>query len=132
MGTHPIFESDFDCLTDCSFWDYMDHITNIKLRRSDVSVQLKPTSSEKLTGNETELQKCLICLSNRWRYTCPKCQVYYCSADCFKKLVEEALRSDHVTTKEKEKMIQILKKQKEEIENEIPIEDFLKNNLSEN
>jgi len=28
-------------------------------------------------------------------------------------------------------MIQILKKQKEEIENEIPIEDFLKNNLSE-
>ena len=36
-----------------------------------------------------------------------------------------------MTTKEKEKMIQILKKQKEEIENEIPIEDFLKNNLSE-
>ena len=28
-------------------------------------------------------------------------------------------------------MIQILKKQKEEIENEIPIEDLLKNNLSE-
>ena len=54
-----------------------------------------------------------------------------CSEDFFKKLVEEALRSDHVTTKEKEKMIQILKKQKEEIENEIPIEDFLKNNLSE-
>jgi len=118
----------------------MDHITNIKLRRSDVSVQLKPTSSEKLTGNETELQKCLICLTNRWRYTCPKCQVYYCSAECyksdrhqdcsedfFKKLVEEALRSDHVTTKEKEKMIQILKKQKEEIENEVPIEDLLEN-----
>ena len=54
-----------------------------------------------------------------------------CSEDFFKKLVEEALRSDHVTTKEKEKMIQILKKQKEEIENEIPIEDLLKNNLSE-
>jgi len=36
-----------------------------------------------------------------------------------------------VTTKEKENMIQILKKQKEEIENEIPIEDLLKNNLSE-
>ena len=26
---------------------------------------------------KTELQKCLICLKNRWRYTCPKCQVYY-------------------------------------------------------
>lgn len=122
----------------------MDHITNIKLRRSDVSIQLKPTASKTLTGNETELQKCLICLTKRWRYTCPKCQVYYCSAECyksdrhqdcsedfFKKLVEEALRSDHVTTKEKENMIQILKKQKEEIENEIPIEDLLKNNLSE-
>ena len=32
-----------------------------------------------------------------------------------------------MTTKEKEKMIQILKKQKEEIENEVPIEDLLEN-----
>ena len=54
-----------------------------------------------------------------------------CSEDFFKKLVEEALRSDHVTTKEKEKMIQILKKQKQEIENEIPIEDLLKNKFED-
>jgi len=24
MGTHPIFESDFDCLTDGSYFDYRD------------------------------------------------------------------------------------------------------------
>jgi len=26
MGTHPIFESDFDCLTDCSDWVNNTHL----------------------------------------------------------------------------------------------------------
>merc|ERR1712037_902817 len=40
MGTHPIFESDFDCLTECmngTFWTELNHetirIANRKLQR---------------------------------------------------------------------------------------------------
>jgi len=33
MGTHPIFESDFDCLTDCR-----DHSSNLRLSQFDAVV----------------------------------------------------------------------------------------------
>jgi len=31
MGTHPIFESDFDCLTDCQNWKKMAKLSRMCL-----------------------------------------------------------------------------------------------------
>ena len=49
----------------------MEKLANIKLRRSQVEVTLKPTNVKKATDGTID-GKCLICLKNQARYTCPR------------------------------------------------------------
>ena len=84
----------------------MEHLTHIKLRKSSTEVHLKPSRAKGASESSSRLTKCLICLDNESRYSCPKCQIWFCSSQCyksdrhqdcseqfFKGLVEEALRS---------------------------------------
>jgi len=68
---------------------------------------------------------CLVCKRNERRYTCPKCQVAYCSLDCYKKHNEGCaesfyqqnifgvLQSTHATEQDKKNILQILSRIRE-------------------
>ena len=83
----------------------MDRLTNIKLRKSKAEIHLKPSAPKENPDQNSKLKICLICLRNESRYSCPKCQIWYCSSECYKSerhqdcsedfykgLVEETLR----------------------------------------
>ncbi|CAG5104976.1 Oidioi.mRNA.OKI2018_I69.chr1.g1722.t1.cds [Oikopleura dioica] len=112
----------------------MDHLTNIKIRRSKAEVHLKPAAKKQGTLQS----RCSICVETESKYTCPRCGIQYCSLECykddrhqdcsegfFKKEVEEVLKSDMVETEEKKKMIEILKRDKEEREKDLLPEEML-------
>ncbi|XP_068623885.1 zinc finger HIT domain-containing protein 2 [Battus philenor] len=77
---------------------------------------------EESSNNKTD-RLCGICDSNRSKYCCPRCDVFYCSLDCYKSekhlhcsesfyrdCVNEELSSYHAGDEAKQKMIDILKK----------------------
>lgn len=116
----------------------MDHLTNLKLSKSRKTVHYHAAEpSDDQNEEKDELKVCLICLRAKARYTCPQCQVWYCSAVCyssdrhqdcsedfFKKQVNAALRSDIVDSDEKTKMIDILKRQKQAVEDEYTLDEL--------
>ena len=51
----------------------MEKLTNIKLRRSEATVSLTPSNVKEADGVSS---KCLICLENQSRYTCPRLKWY--------------------------------------------------------
>jgi len=109
----------------------------LKLAKSRKTVQYHATVPDDQNEEKDELKVCLICLRAKARYTCPQCQVWYCSAVCyssdrhqdcsedfFKKQVNAALRSDIVDSGEKTKMIDILKRQKQAVEDEYTLDEL--------
>ena len=36
-------------------------------------------------NNKKEIKKCQICNENEFKYICPKCKIFYCSLNCYKK-----------------------------------------------
>jgi len=55
MGTHPIFESDFDCLTDCVVVEKIIATIIVKLHKRELSKPQRVTLSRVLAGeNVTE------------------------------------------------------------------------------
>ncbi|KPJ11644.1 Zinc finger HIT domain-containing protein 2 [Papilio machaon] len=77
---------------------------------------------EESLGNKDE-RLCGICTTNRSKYCCPRCEIFYCSLDCYKSekhldcsesfyrdCVNEELSSYHAGDEAKRKMIDILKK----------------------
>ncbi|XP_012280886.1 zinc finger HIT domain-containing protein 2 [Orussus abietinus] len=77
-------------------------------------------------------QLCQICLTKPRKYTCPRCDIGYCTVDCYKSMahsecsesfykdcVEEELKVRRTDTESRNKMLDILKRMKEEqLENE--------------
>lgn len=82
-----------------------------------------------------EATGCKLCLKKLSKYTCPRCNVKYCSLDCYrsrkhvecsekfyKNCVMETLQGDTVDNQEKRKMVEILKRFEKE-ESEASLED---------
>ena len=115
----------------------MDHLTNLKLAKSRKAIHYHSAKPDDKEEEDSQLHVCLVCLKAKARYTCPKCQVWYCSAVCyssdrhqdcsedfFKQQVNAALRSDIVDSSEKTKMIDILKRQKAEVADEFTLDEL--------
>jgi len=74
---------------------------------------------------------CQICKERQTKYTCPKCQMAYCSVECYQKHnnqcteyfykenVVEFLKSTKATDEEKQKMARVLKQMFEEEKNSL-------------
>jgi len=95
---------------------------------------LKPAAKKEGTIQS----RCSICVKIEAKYTCPRCGIQYCSLECykddrhqdcsegfFKKEVEQVLKSEMVETEDKKKMIEILKRDKEEREQDLLPEELL-------
>ena len=74
-----------------------------------------------------ETSGCQLCLKNASKYTCPRCNVKYCSLDCYrgrkhvkcsesfyKDCVMDALQGETVDDEGKRRMVEVLKRFKEE------------------
>ena len=70
---------------------------------------------------------CQLCLKKLSKYTCPRCNVKYCSVECYrgrkhvqcsetfyKKCVMDSLQGDTIDNQERRKMMEILKRFEEE------------------
>ena len=82
---------------------------------------------------------CQLCLKKLSKYTCPRCNVKYCSVECYrsrkhvqcsetfyKKCVMDTLQGDTIEGHEKRKMMEILKRfEKEEAEESLEDEGFV-------
>merc|ERR1712227_891835 len=51
MGTHPIFESDFDCLTNCKMSDIQDQLSNLASSAGDAIQGALDQAGDLLSGN---------------------------------------------------------------------------------
>ncbi|KAF9480531.1 hypothetical protein BDN70DRAFT_905729 [Pholiota conissans] len=95
---------------------------------SDLSIQI----STKAEGASTDRVTCRLCRRQFAKYTCPKCNVPYCSLTCFrsqahtqcsegfyKKEIESDIHSGpSKTAQERQKMMELLKNFEEEASNE--------------
>ncbi|KAM3963947.1 zinc finger HIT domain-containing protein 2 [Aphomia sociella] len=103
--------------------------TNYSLSEVEVSEEKSPTNNQKICG---------LCNSNISKYCCPRCDVYYCSLDCYKSdrhsvcsesfyrdCVNEELVSHQTDDESKSKMIEILKKMQNQDDNDIDIPEEL-------
>ena len=94
-------------------------------------------------NNKKEIKKCQICNENEFKYICPKCKIFYCSLNCYKKHnkncteefyknnVIEELKSTKVNEEEGKKFRYILKSYYDNINKSIG-EFNLDNNELEN
>lgn len=81
---------------------------------------------------------CQLCLKNPSKYTCPRCNVKYCSVECYrsrkhvdcsenfyKKCVMSALQGDTVDEHERRKMMEVLKRfEAEEKDESLPADEI--------
>lgn len=98
-----------------------------------ILVGLKDTEVESDAADSLERRGCQLCLEKPAQYTCPRCNVRYCSLECYKcekhmtcselfykTCVMEALRDDTVDEEGKQRMLEVLKRHQQE-----ESEDFL-------
>ena len=93
-------------------------------------IHLKHVVEKDATPLNQEGFGCQLCLEKAAKYTCPRCNVRYCSLECYKcqkhlscseqfykKCVIEALQDERIDSKGRQEMVEILQRQ-QEFENE--------------
>lgn len=98
---------------------------------STVSVRLKDNLENEESADFSKFTGCELCLKKVSKYTCPRCNVKYCSLECYrgrnhvkcsemfyKSCVMESLHGQTVENAEQRKMVEILKRFENEKEKE--------------
>ena len=107
-------------------------------------IRLKDDVVKDDTPDFTDASGCQLCLKKLSKYTCPRCNVKYCSVECYrsrkhvqcsetfyKQCVMDTLKGDTIDNHEKRKMMEILKRfEQEETEDGIT-DEGLGENLEE-
>lgn len=94
------------------------------------------SDTHKPVGDTSTL--CTICNENPQRYTCPKCNIYYCSLKCYqsekheacseifyKNWVEMEMKVRNYDPENKKKMLEILERLKHDMEGPNIVEQIL-------
>eukprot|EP01089_Gocevia_fonbrunei_P013202 TRINITY_DN3319_c0_g2_i1.p1 TRINITY_DN3319_c0_g2~~TRINITY_DN3319_c0_g2_i1.p1 ORF type:complete len:217 (-),score=27.99 TRINITY_DN3319_c0_g2_i1:23-673(-) len=89
----------------------------------DVEIHAEPDQD---IGLRSRGRVCLVCKRQFSKYTCPRCNLSYCSLECYKQHGEgcteifyktnaiESLKSQHTSQADKKKMLNIIKKNNQE------------------